>query len=115
MIERKAREELGVALDADFETIRANYLDLVKKYHPDRNPDDPEALKKCRTVVDAYDILCKSNHQPKTEEELRTEQYVWDLFEGFWPVSEEYKASKRIARLMSAQRNNKTKKIEGGR
>ena len=42
------------------------------------------------------------------------EQYVWDLFEGFWPVSEEYKASKKISQSLSKQDNSSLLgKLEG--
>jgi len=93
-LEQKARDELNVSVNDTFETIRKNYRSLIKKFHPDRNPDDPEAIEKCRKLTVAYDLLCKQNHQSKTKEELEIDQYVWGLFESFWPVSEEYKASK---------------------
>lgn len=50
-------EILGVAKDADHETIRKAYKKLVKKYHPDRNPNDPRAQEKFNKVARAYEFL----------------------------------------------------------
>lgn len=48
---------LGVpqnALDAE---IRRQYRALARKYHPDSNPDDPEAGKKFEEIAEAYSVL----------------------------------------------------------
>ncbi|WP_083446899.1 DnaJ domain-containing protein [Azoarcus sp. CIB] len=36
-------DNLKVARDAPIEVIKAAYPSLSQKYHPDRNPDDPNA------------------------------------------------------------------------
>ncbi len=48
---------LGVARDANAETIRKAYRDLVKRYHPDKNPDDPKAEERFKEIGLAWDIL----------------------------------------------------------
>lgn len=50
---RDPYEVLGVAPDADPETIRQAYFRLIRRYHPDRNPD-PQAAERFRAVYDAY-------------------------------------------------------------
>eukprot|EP00928_Gymnodinium_smaydae_P036406 TRINITY_DN25453_c0_g2_i1.p1 TRINITY_DN25453_c0_g2~~TRINITY_DN25453_c0_g2_i1.p1 ORF type:complete len:894 (-),score=97.62 TRINITY_DN25453_c0_g2_i1:65-2746(-) len=49
---------LEVDRDADDKTIKASYRKLVLKYHPDKNPEDPEtAAEKIRQINDAYETL----------------------------------------------------------
>jgi molecular chaperone DnaJ len=48
---------LGVAKGASDEEIKKAHRKLVRKYHPDRNPDDPKAEEKFKEVQGAYDTL----------------------------------------------------------
>ena len=48
---------LGLKPDAAEKEIRKNYRLLAMQYHPDRNPDDPEAEEKFRQVHRAYETL----------------------------------------------------------
>jgi len=48
---------LGVTKDATQEEIKKQYRILSKKYHPDKNPDDAEALEKFKDISAAYDII----------------------------------------------------------
>ncbi|MDL2218570.1 J domain-containing protein [Christensenellaceae bacterium OttesenSCG-928-M15] len=53
---------LGVSEDATQEEIRAAYLALVKKYHPDKYSDNPLkelANEKIKEINEAYEILTK--------------------------------------------------------
>lgn len=49
-------EILGVSQNATKEEIRAKYIELVKKYHPDINTDE-DATNKAQEINVAYDIL----------------------------------------------------------
>ena len=55
-MERDYYEVLGVERTASAEEIKRAYRECVQ-YHPDRNPDDPEALEKFREASRAYEIL----------------------------------------------------------
>ena len=48
---------LGVPEQAEEEQIKQSYRKLAKKYHPDLNPDNPEAEARFKEVVEAYETL----------------------------------------------------------
>ncbi len=50
-------EILGVARDADEDTIRSAYRKLAHKYHPDKTGGDKEAEDKLKEINEAYDVL----------------------------------------------------------
>ena len=60
MSKRDCYEVLGVSKGADEKDIKKAYRRVAMKYHPDRNPDDPQAEEKFREATEAYDILMDS-------------------------------------------------------
>jgi molecular chaperone DnaJ len=48
---------LGVAKDADLETIKKAYRKLAMQFHPDRNHGDAAAEQKFKECSEAYDVL----------------------------------------------------------
>lgn len=57
MNKRDYYEVLGVARDADPDTIKRAYRRLAMSYHPDRNPDDPDAGERFKEASEAYEVL----------------------------------------------------------
>ena len=57
MAKRDYYEVLGVQRNATAEDVKKAYRRLAMKYHPDRNPDDPEAEAKFKEAKEAYEIL----------------------------------------------------------
>ena len=60
---------LGVSEDATQDEIRAAYLELVKRYHPDRYPDEKQkkvANEKLVEINEAYEFLAKRTNQGRT-------------------------------------------------
>ena len=50
-------ETLGIAPGASKTEIRRAYRRLARRYHPDLNPDDPEAAERFKAVQSAYEVL----------------------------------------------------------
>lgn len=50
-------EVLGVEKSADGEEIKRAYRRLAMKFHPDRNPGDPEAEARFKECAEAYEVL----------------------------------------------------------
>ncbi|HUP02121.1 MAG TPA: molecular chaperone DnaJ [Gemmatimonadota bacterium] len=57
MSQRDYYEVLEVARTAGAEEIKRAYRRLAMRYHPDRNPDDPEAEERFKEASEAYEIL----------------------------------------------------------
>ena len=57
MSKRDYYEVLGVSKSTDEKDIKKAYRRVAMKYHPDRNPDDPDADSKFKEATEAYDIL----------------------------------------------------------
>jgi len=62
---------LGVSPDASASDIKRAYKQLAKKYHPDRNPDDPSAEQKFKKVSAAYEVLSDAQKRAVYDQKLR--------------------------------------------
>ena len=58
-------EELGVHPQASSKEIKAAFYKLSKEFHPDRNVDNPEALRKFQNISEAYDTLSNPGTRTK--------------------------------------------------
>jgi molecular chaperone DnaJ len=50
-------EVLGVSKSSPQDEIKKAYRELARKWHPDRNPDDPKAEERFKEIQQAYDAL----------------------------------------------------------
>jgi hypothetical protein len=55
--DRKALRVLGLEIDADRRALRQRYLDLVRRYHPDKNGGDRSHERALQAVIAAYAML----------------------------------------------------------
>jgi molecular chaperone DnaJ len=73
---------LGVKKDASEEEIKKAYRKLALKYHPDKNPNNPEAERKFKEAAEAYEVL--SNEEKRKLYDARGAEGLRDMgFEGF--------------------------------
>lgn len=61
---------LGVSPTALESEIKKSYRKLAQKYHPDSNPDDPNAEERFKEISQAYEVL-KDSEKRKKYDELR--------------------------------------------
>ena len=64
-IKRDYYEVLGVARSASPEEIKRAYRKLALQYHPDRNPNDPQAETRFKEINEAYEVLSDSERRQR--------------------------------------------------
>lgn len=57
MAKRDYYDILGISKGANKDEIKKAYRKMAVKYHPDKNPDDPEAETKFKEAAEAYEVL----------------------------------------------------------
>jgi molecular chaperone DnaJ len=61
-------EVLGVARDASDDDVRKSYRQCALKYHPDRNPDDAQAVAKFKEATEAYSVLSDAHKRARYDQ-----------------------------------------------
>lgn len=65
MSKRDYYEILGVSKSANIDEIKSNYRKLALKYHPDKNPDNPEAENMFKEAAEAYEVLSNEDKRAR--------------------------------------------------
>ena len=63
---------LGLSRDASQDDIQQAHRKLVRKYHPDANPEDPRAEERFKEAQQAYEVLSDEKKRREYDEGLRT-------------------------------------------
>ena len=63
---------LEVSSTATQDEIKKSFRSLAKKYHPDRNKDNEEALRKFQDISEAYEVIGKEDSRKKYDEKLNS-------------------------------------------
>lgn len=88
---------LGVAKTATEKDIKSAYRKLARKYHPDVNPNDPEAEKQFKQVNEANEVLSDPEKRKK-----------YDKYGENWQHGEAYEQARQ------QQQQNRGYTYEGG-
>lgn len=68
MSKRDYYEILGVEKSASADEIKKAYRRVAKQYHPDRNPDNPEAEAKFKEACEAYEVLSEPDKRARYDQ-----------------------------------------------
>jgi DnaJ-class molecular chaperone len=67
-VKKNLYEILGVAPDADADTIRDAYRKLARQYHPDVNPGDAASEERFKEISQAYATLSDAEKRSQYDE-----------------------------------------------
>ena len=88
---------LGVSRTATQEEIKKAYRRLALKYHPDRNPGDPQAEERFKEITEAYQVLSDPAKRASYDRYGRVETggggaggWGFEGFSGFSDIFEEF-------------------------
>jgi curved DNA-binding protein CbpA len=116
MDQRSPYHILQIRVGATQKEIRKAYRTLAMKYHPDRNPEDPEAEERFKQIQRAYETLSGGD---RTRERRQASTSRWE-FDAPFSVSRDpffsfYMAAREHFSEVREKQTSSKKKRERGR
>ncbi|MFW5837054.1 MAG: DnaJ domain-containing protein [Desulfovibrionaceae bacterium] len=105
MVKRTHYEVLGLANDASQEEVKRAYRRQAMARHPDRNPADPEAARKFRQAVQAYEVLGDERSRKAYDAELGVDRGWGRRLAGqaAWPAGPAARLEVRVNAAQAAR------------
>lgn len=73
---------LGLSENASADEVKKAYRKLARNYHPDRNPDTPDAEERFKEIQEAYDVLGDPQRRAEYDRQRR-DPFAGSGFGGF--------------------------------
>lgn len=86
-------DNLKVPRHASAEHIRAAYRTLAARYHPDRNPGDPEAERIMKLLNKAYEILSDPSRRKSHDDWIMAIECQAQRENSSWPPTDPARAT----------------------
>jgi molecular chaperone DnaJ len=92
MQKRDYYEILGVSRSASESEIKAAYRKLAIKYHPDKNPDNPETEELFKEATEAYEVLSDGDKRARYDRFGHDGMKAGQDFHGFGNINDIFSA-----------------------
>jgi molecular chaperone DnaJ len=92
MDKRDYYEILGVARNASETDIKSAYRKLALKYHPDKNPDNPESEEMFKEAAEAYEVLSNADKRARYDRFGHQGMRAGQDFHGFSNMNDIFSA-----------------------
>lgn len=92
MQKRDYYEVLGVGRDASESEIKSAYRKLALKYHPDKNPDNPESEEHFKEAAEAYEVLSNADKRARYDRFGHQGMRAGQDFHGFSNINDIFSA-----------------------